>query len=419
MAAGRRATATTPAPVSRISSAAAPSGGTTARIGRPTAMYSKTLPERTPFPRPPASGMSRRSASESRCSASDSERGAYGISSSRSPSSSPCGPLPVGLAEVAEEAGHDVEPRVGERLEERPRVAPPEEAPGVREAEPLGRRPLEPDDVVEVAAVRDRHDGPARAERPRLLGDRLRDARDRVGARGDELRNTLVRRRLGLRRHGVGAPVGVRDERVAEIGDPAWPVARAIAAAMRCVEGGGDVDTTTSIPCSRTSRIPAGMAVTAHVAFSSGRTRRRSCSRACVSARSIPSVPASTSLGFPPLTADVARPVHPGLRRHPEPLVAVHPARVVGREDVGLDPHRRQVLRELERPLHAAAARGRKVEADDQRLHGRDRSVPRADRAPSARRGRPRAARARGEGNGGGRRGATWLRIRAGWRGRP
>src|SRR5206468_8574150 len=46
---------TTPAPVSRISSAAAPSGGTRARIGRSAARYSKTLPERIPRPRPPAS----------------------------------------------------------------------------------------------------------------------------------------------------------------------------------------------------------------------------------------------------------------------------------------------------------------------------------------------------------------------------
>ena len=57
------------------SSAAAPSGGTTARIGRPAAMYSKTFPERTPFPLPPASGTSSRSASESRCRRSDSARG--------------------------------------------------------------------------------------------------------------------------------------------------------------------------------------------------------------------------------------------------------------------------------------------------------------------------------------------------------
>ena len=78
-----------PAPVSRIRSAAAPSGGTAARIGRPDAMYSNTFPESTPLPRPPASGISSRSASESRCSASEVERGAYGISSSRSPSPSP------------------------------------------------------------------------------------------------------------------------------------------------------------------------------------------------------------------------------------------------------------------------------------------------------------------------------------------
>ena len=62
--------------------------------------------------------------------------------------------------------------------------------------------------------------------------------------------------------------------------------------------------------------------------------------------------------------AHVARAVHPRLRRHPQPLVAVEPARIVRREDVRLDPHRGQVLRELQRPLHAAPARGREVEAD-------------------------------------------------------
>ena len=80
------------------------------------------------------------------------------------------------------------------------------------------------------------------------------------------------------------------------------PVARAIAAAIRCVEPGGDVETTTSIPCSRTSRMPAGIAVSAQVAFSSGITRRLSWSRARVTARSSPCVPARTSEGLPPLT---------------------------------------------------------------------------------------------------------------------
>ena len=70
----------------RISSAAAPSGGTSARIGRSAARYSNTLPLSTPLPRPPASGISSRSASESRWSSSERRRGAYGISSRRSPS---------------------------------------------------------------------------------------------------------------------------------------------------------------------------------------------------------------------------------------------------------------------------------------------------------------------------------------------
>ena len=104
--------ATMPAPVSRISSAAAPSGGTAARIGRSAARYSKTLPESTPLPRPPASGISSSSASESRCSAS--EVGARRVRDQLEPvaEAEPLGPLAVGAAEVAEEAGDDVELRV-------------------------------------------------------------------------------------------------------------------------------------------------------------------------------------------------------------------------------------------------------------------------------------------------------------------
>ena len=70
--------------------------------------------------------------------------------------------------------------------------------------------------------------------------------------------------------------------------------------------------------------------------------------------------------------ADVARPVHPGLRRHAERLVAVDPLRVVRGEDVRLDPERRQVLGELQGTLHASPARRGKVEADEQHLHPGD-----------------------------------------------
>ena len=78
-------------------------------------------------------------------------------------------------------------------------------------------------DVVEVGAVRDRDDRASRLERPGLLGDRLGDARDRVCATRDEAGDPAVQRRLGLRRGRVGAPMRVRDERVAQVGDPADP----------------------------------------------------------------------------------------------------------------------------------------------------------------------------------------------------
>ena len=67
--------------------------------------------------------------------------------------------------------------------------------------------------------------------------------------------------------------------------------------------------------------------------------------------------------------ADVADAVHPGLRRHRQLRVAVRRTRILGREHVRLDPERGQLARELERSLHAAAARGREVERHEQQLH--------------------------------------------------
>ena len=52
--------------------------------------------------------------------------------------------------------------------------------------------------------------------------------------------------------------------------------------------------------------------------------------------------------------------------------VAVDPLGIVRGEDVRLDAERRQVLRELERALHAAAAGGREVHRHEQHLHGRE-----------------------------------------------
>ena len=67
---------------------------------------------------------------------------------------------------------------------------------------------------------------------------------------------------------------------------------------------------------------------------------------------------------------EVAHAVHPRLRRRQQLVVHVDPLRVVRCEHVRLDPERGQVRRELQRALHAAAARRREVERDDEDLHG-------------------------------------------------
>src|SRR5207237_6393373 len=90
-------------------------------------------------------------------------------------------PLPVGRSEVADEAGDDVEVGRRERLEKRPRTPLAEKAPGVGDPEALRRAVVDPGEVVEVAAVRDRPDRASRLEPPRLPGNRPRRVDDRVG----------------------------------------------------------------------------------------------------------------------------------------------------------------------------------------------------------------------------------------------
>ena len=118
-----------------------------------------------------ASGISSSSASESRWSSSARRCGAYGISSIRS--AIPVGPLAVGGAEVADEPRHHaVDAR--ERGQERLRVALAEERAGVRDPERVAARVLEPGEVLEVGAVRDRHDA---APRDRGRASRRRSRR--------------------------------------------------------------------------------------------------------------------------------------------------------------------------------------------------------------------------------------------------
>ncbi len=129
---------------------------------------------------------------------------------------------------------------------------------------------------------------------------------------------------------------------------------------------------TASMPSRRTMRIAAGIAVRFHVTLASGTSRRRAVTCAWRSARSNP-VGRAELLGRLARTwADVASAMDPGLRRYAQLGVPVHPLRIVRREHVGLDAERRQVLRELERALHAAPAGGREVHRHEQDLHGRE-----------------------------------------------
>ncbi len=182
-------------------------------------------------PRPPASGRSRRSASESRWSSrAELTRNVRDLLDPVAEAELRR-ELAVGRAEPADEAGHDVVLGVRERGEERPRIAMAEERARVRDPEPVARVVLEPLEVVEVAAVRDRLD-PGGAELPHLLRDRVRDGDHGVGPPRDEACDHRLRTLLDPHGEAVDPPVGVRRDRVAQVGDPRN--------AGRLLDGGAD-----------------------------------------------------------------------------------------------------------------------------------------------------------------------------------
>ncbi len=108
-----------------------------------------------------------------------------------------------------------------ERLQERPGVTLPEEAPGVGDPEPRRGPVLEPGEVVEVASVRDRADDSSGCERAHLVRNRVGDAGHSICIAGDEPADLGVRRLLRAGGGGVGSPVRVRDQGIAQVGEPA------------------------------------------------------------------------------------------------------------------------------------------------------------------------------------------------------
>ena len=281
-------------------------------------------------------------------------------------------PLAVGRAEVAEEARLHVEAGLVERGQERARVALAEEAAGVRDPEALSGRVVEAGEVVEVAAVRDRHDLPLRREAARLVGDRVRDARDRVGRVRDEPRDADVDLLLRPHGHALRAPVWMCHERVAQVGDPLRTgrlLHRGADEVDRVRRRGGDDDVDPLPACDPDRGWDRGQ-IPAHVLVRDEQAPR---GEPRLHERALEPLLAVQLLGgLPPLRADVAGAVHPGLRRLAEVGVLVDPLRVVRRQHVRLDPERGQVLRELERSLDPATAGGRPVERDEQQFHAPD-----------------------------------------------
>ena len=230
---------------------------------------------------------------------------------------------------------------------------------------------LEAGEVVEVGPVRDREHAAAGLEAARLLRDRVGGADDGVRLPRDELRHLRLALLLHPDERALRAAVRVGDERVAEVGDPAG-AGRALHRGADEVDGGRrrgrehDVDPLAPRdPDRRRDRghVPGHVLVRHERAAERQPALRRDAREALLAVQLLG--------GLPPLRPEVARAVHPGLRRQRQVGVGVHPLRVVGREHVRLDPEPGEVRGELQRALDARAARRREVEGDEQELHRR------------------------------------------------
>ncbi len=232
-------------------------------------------------------------------------------------------------------------------------------------------RVLDPGEIVEVAAVGDRHHAAARIQTARLDGDRLGSADDRIRLTRDQMRDAGARLLLRARSHPVRRAVRMQRNRVAQVGHPLRTGRLLHGRADQMHRPGRrrrhhDIDSLT--PRNR-DRLRDRSRVPGHVLI---RDEHASADRRGAHERELHAAPAVLLVGDPPAArADVAGTVDPRLCRKRQVGVLVHPLRIVRRQDVRLDPERREMARELQRALDAAAARGRKVEGDEEELHSR------------------------------------------------
>src|SRR6266540_3795446 len=288
--------ATRPVPVSRISSAAAPSGGTAARIGRSAARYSNTLPESTPWPRPLASGISSSNASESRCSASASRRETYGCSSSRSPrpsdsahsrSATRKSPTKRATTSSSPDSASAERNGRGSRLPKKlPVCVMRKRSPRWYSSPAKSSKSAPLRIVVTTPAGSSERASSAIASEAATIASACRATSRATDALTFSFARTAAR---STRRCGC---VAIESRRSAT---QRAPVVRFTAAPIRWTEFGGDVVTTTSMPSARTIRTAAGIAVRFQLTFSSGTSTRRESERAWRDRRSRPRRPCRSS----------------------------------------------------------------------------------------------------------------------------
>ena len=264
-----------------MSSAAAPSGGTAARIGRSAARYSNTFPDSTPCPRPPASGISSSSASESRCSASASRRETYGWSSSRSPRPSDSAhsrsarrksPTKRATTSSRPDSASAVRNGRGSRLPKKLPVWVIRNRSARRYSSPAKSSKSAPFRiVVTTPAGSSASASSAIASEAATITSAWRATSRATESLTFSFARTAAR---STRRCGCAAMESRRSA------TQRTPVVRFTAAPIRCTEFGGDVVRTTSMPSARTMRTAAGIAVRPHETFSSGTGTRRESERA-------------------------------------------------------------------------------------------------------------------------------------------
>src|SRR3954447_15798756 len=290
------AAATTPAPVSRISSAAAPDGGTAAKMGRSAARYSNTFPDSTPCPRPPASGMSRSNASESRCSARASRRDTYGCSSSRSPrprlsaqsrSAARKSPTKRATTSSSPDSASAVRNGRGSRFPKKlPVCVMRKRSPRLYASPAKSSKSAPLRIVVTTPAGSSATASSAIASDAATITSAWRATRRATDSLTFSFARTDAR---STRRWGCKAMESRRSA------THRTPVVRFAAAPIKFTELGGEVVITTSIPSVRTIRTAAGIAVRFHATFSSGTSTRLERDRACRESLSSPRRPCSSS----------------------------------------------------------------------------------------------------------------------------